>query len=136
MGSAPVQAMIISGFVLPVVLVISRTPYMAFKRYVRMPWFFLAAAVAFVWSLVGGSWGFLGICIVVPYLQVAVFALFAQIYRLTRGRELDQPAITAFYQQGKFALQLFDNLACLVVIGLPFGIAVAYAAYSARFSPV
>jgi hypothetical protein len=135
MGRVPIHAMFISVLVLPALLVISRTPYCAFPGYFRNPVFNCVGVAALVWSLAGGSWGFLGMILLIPYQQAGVMALFALIHRRATGRELEITAFTPAYHTGKYGLALLDRLANIVMLGLPCAMIFAYIAFRTLVAP-
>jgi hypothetical protein len=124
--------MVLSVLALPAAVMFSKITYARFKRYARSPLLVGTTLCGIALAIFGGGNGWLGVCLVVPYLQVLVWAAFAWLYSLITGAELEARPFTAFIAEGKVGLAFFDSLVGVAVFAASFGLFVGFDALQDR----
>lgn len=122
---------VISIFAVPAYVIFSKVTYVGLARYARAPgWIALGVAGAGL-ALAGGGVGYAALCLLTPYVQLLVFALFAWIYRAATGIQLEEQPFSVFFLKGQGGRALLDSIAAFCVFAAPVGIYMGYGALTA-----
>ena len=123
-----IAILVISIFALPAYVVFSKVTYADFARYARAPGWIAMGVVGAGLTLAGGGVGYAALCLLTPYVQVLIFAVFAWIYRAATRSPLEEQPFSVFFLKGQGGRALLDSFAAFCVLGAGFGIYMGYGA--------
>jgi hypothetical protein len=136
LATANTEFVIMTGSILalPIILMFWPVTYHGLERQVRSPWLLALAVAGVLLGIFGGAMGRIGVALVVPYIQLLMFAGASALYRAVNGANLEQRPLRGFVYSGQFGLAAFDTLVIVAVLAVPFLMFTGYDAVAAGFS--